>query len=42
MIQAELYMGQGNVEAQLVQKKKKVFKKVVATVNKCFNENFPE
>lgn len=42
LIQAELYKGQGNVEAPLVQKKKKVFEKVVATVDKCFNENFPE
>ncbi len=42
LIQAELYKGQENVEAPLVQKKKKVFEKVVATVNDCFNENFPE
>jgi len=42
LLQAELYKGQDNVEAPLVQKKKKVFEKVVATVDKCFNENFPE
>jgi hypothetical protein len=42
LIQAELYRGQGDVEAPLVQKKKKVFEKVVTTVSDCFNENFPE
>ena len=42
LLQAELYKGQDNVEAPLVQKKKKVFEKVVATVDKCFNDNFPE
>ncbi len=42
LIQAELYKGQENVEAPLVQKKKKVFGQVVATVSNCFNENFPE
>jgi hypothetical protein len=40
LIQADLYKGQENVEAPLVQKKKKVFAKVVATVNNCFDENF--
>lgn len=40
LIQAELYKGQENVEAPLVQKKKKVFAEVVATVNNCFDENF--
>ncbi len=40
LIQAELYKGQENVEVPLVQKKKKVFAKVVATVNNCFDENF--
>jgi hypothetical protein len=42
LIQAELYKGQEPMEAPLVQKKKKVFEKVVATVNNCFDENFPE
>jgi hypothetical protein len=42
LIQAELFKGQENLEAPLVQKKKKVFEKVVATVDSCFNENFPE
>jgi hypothetical protein len=42
LIQAELYKGQGNVAPPLVQKKKQVFEQVVATVNECFNENFPE
>src|SRR2546427_10753 len=41
VIQAELYSGQENREAPLEQKKKKVFEQVVATVNKCLNENFP-
>jgi len=41
-IHAELYKGQGSVEAPLVQKKKKVFEKVVATVNNRFDENFPD
>ncbi len=42
LIQAELFKGQENLEAPLVQKKKKVFEKVVATVDSSFNENFPE
>jgi hypothetical protein len=41
LIQAELYKGQGNVASPLVQKKKHVFEQVVATVNNCFDENFP-
>ena len=41
-IHAELYKGQGSVEAPLVQKKKKVFEKVVATVNNRFDGNFPD
>ena len=40
LIQAELYKGQENLEAPLVQKKKQIFEKIVATVNNCFNENF--
>jgi hypothetical protein len=39
MIQAEFYKGQDTVEAPLLQKKKQVFEKVVATVNNCFNDN---
>jgi len=42
VLQAELHTGQENVEFPLVQKKKKVFEKVVATVDNCFHENFPE
>ncbi len=41
LLQAELYKGQGNVESHLVKQKKQVFEQVVATVNNCFNENFP-
>jgi hypothetical protein len=41
LIQAELYKGQESMEAPLVQKKKKVFEQVVATVNNRFDENFP-
>jgi hypothetical protein len=41
LLQAELYKGHGNVESPPVQKKKQVFEQVVATVNNCFNENFP-
>jgi hypothetical protein len=41
LIQAELYKGQENEESPLVQKKKDVFGKIVATVNKTFDENFP-
>jgi hypothetical protein len=41
LIQAELHKGQENEESPLVQKKKDVFGKIVATVNNCFNENFP-
>jgi len=42
VLQAELYEGQENVESSLVQKKKNVFEKVVATIDNCFHENFPE
>jgi hypothetical protein len=41
LIQAELYKGQENEESSLIQKKKDVFGKIVATVNKTFDENFP-
>jgi hypothetical protein len=41
LIQAELYKGQENEASPLVQKKKDVFGKIVATVNKAFDENFP-
>jgi hypothetical protein len=42
LIQAEIFKGQESVDAPLVQKKAKVFEKIVATVDNCFNENFPE
>ena len=42
LIQAELFKGQENEKSPLVQKKKKVFGKIVATVNNRFDENFPE
>ena len=41
LLQAEIYKGQENEESPLVQKKKDVFGKIVATVNKAFDENFP-
>jgi len=41
LIQAELYKGQENEGSPLVQKKKDVFGKIVATVNKTFDKNFP-
>jgi hypothetical protein len=42
LIQADLYKGQGNLNSPLVKKKRDVFEKVVATVNNCFDENFPD
>src|SRR5262249_19527271 len=42
VLQAELHTGQEHVESPLVQKKKKVFEKIVATIDNCFHENFPE
>jgi len=42
LIQADLYKGQGNLNSPLVKKKRNVFEKVVATVNDCFDENFPD
>jgi len=42
VLQAELYEGQENMDSPLVQKKKKVFEKIVATVDNCFHEHFPE
>jgi hypothetical protein len=41
LIQAELYKGQEDVQSPLVQKKKDVFGKIAAIVNKTFDENFP-
>ena len=41
LLQAELYKGQGTAEVPIIKQQKKVFEQVVATVNKCFNENFP-
>jgi hypothetical protein len=42
LIQAEIYKGAVDMEAQLVEKKKHLFSQVVTTVNECFDENFPE
>jgi hypothetical protein len=42
LIQADLYKGQGNLNSPLVKKKRNVFEKVVATVNNCLDENFPD
>jgi len=42
LIQAELHTGQEPLESPLVQKRKKVFGKIVATINDCFDENFPD
>ncbi len=42
LLQAELYKGQDDMPAALVEKKKHVFEQVVATVNNRFDENFPE
>ncbi len=42
LLQAELYTGQVTVDSPLVYKKKDVFEKVFATVENCFNENFPD
>ena len=41
-IQAELYTGQENMESPLVKKKKKILEKIVAIVNKNFDESFPK
>lgn len=42
VIQAELYTGQEAIDSPLVQRKKEVFEKIVATVDNCFHENFSE
>jgi hypothetical protein len=42
LLQAEIFKGQEPMDAPLVQQKAKVFEKIVATVNNCFDENFPE
>ncbi len=42
LIQVELYKGQDDMQAPLIEKKKHVFEQVVATVNNCFDENFPD
>ena len=42
LLQAELYKGQDDMSASLVEKKKHVFEQVVAAVNNRFDENFPE
>jgi hypothetical protein len=42
LIQAEIYKGQDDMQAPLIEKKKHVLEQVVATVNNCFDENFPE
>jgi hypothetical protein len=41
LIQAELFKGQDGEESPRVKQKKHVFEQVVATVNNCFDENFP-
>jgi hypothetical protein len=42
LMQSELYTGQEPMDSPLVKKRKKVFGELIATVDKCFNENFPE
>jgi hypothetical protein len=42
LLQAELYKGQNDEQSPRVQQKKHVFGQIVATVNTCFDENFPE
>ncbi len=42
LLQAEIYKGQEDMESLLIKQKKQVFEQVVATVNNCFNENFPD
>jgi hypothetical protein len=42
LIQAELYKGQETLESLLVKKKAKVFEQIVANIDNCFNENFPD
>jgi len=42
LLQAELCKGQDSEESPLVKQKKHIFEQVVATVNNCFDENFPE
>ena len=41
LLQAELYKGQDDIQAPLIEKKKHVFEQAVATVHTCFDENFP-
>jgi hypothetical protein len=41
LMQAELYKGQEKQESTLTKEKMEIFEKVVATVNACFNGNFP-
>lgn len=42
VLQAELHIGQDDLDAPLVKRKKKVFEHIVATVDQCFDENIPE
>lgn len=42
LVQSYLNLGQEDMDSPLVQKKKKVFGKIVTTVNNCFDENFPD
>jgi hypothetical protein len=42
LLQAEIYKGQESEKSLLLQKKKNIFEKIVATVNNRFDENFPE
>jgi hypothetical protein len=41
LMQAELYTGGENPESAATKKKKEIFESVVATVNACFDGNFP-
>lgn len=41
LLQAELFTGQEALDSPLVQKRRKVFEQIVATVNNRFDENFP-
>jgi len=41
LMQAEIYKDQDDMDASLIEKKKQIFEQVVATVNNCFDENFP-
>jgi hypothetical protein len=42
LMQSELFTGQEPIDSPKLEKRKKIFGKLVATVDKCFNENFLE